>query len=41
MEKGTGIQKYVAYLIKGEDEKGPFEVYRRYSEFDALRIHMI
>ena len=29
--------KFVAYLIKGEDDLGPFEGNRRYNEFYALR----
>lgn len=37
MVKDSGILKYTTYLIKGEDEKGAFEVARRYSEFDTLR----
>jgi hypothetical protein len=27
----------VKYTVKGEDEKGPFESYRRFNEFFALQ----
>jgi len=29
--------KYTAYTIKGTDKNGPFEVIRRYSDFDKIR----
>lgn len=40
MQKGSTLSKYTAYLVAGEDSKGRFEIYRRYSEFDALRALM-
>ena len=36
VQKGSTLSKYTAYVIVGEDEKGKFEVLRRYSEFDSL-----
>lgn len=36
VQKGSTLSKYTAYIIVGEDEKGKFEVLRRYSEFDSL-----
>ena len=29
------------YLIKGNDKDGPFEVYRRFSDFNTLRKAMV
>lgn len=37
LEKGSGLNKYTVYLIRGEDKDGQIEVYRRFSEFYALR----
>ena len=31
------VQKYVVYTIKGVDEDGAFETYRRFSNFHFLR----
>jgi len=31
------FNKYVVYTIKGSDKNGPFEVIRRYSDFDKIR----
>jgi sorting nexin-1/2 len=32
-----GMSKYVLYTIKGTDKDGPFEAFRRYSDFFHLR----
>ncbi|KRX09015.1 Phox homologous domain [Pseudocohnilembus persalinus] len=32
-----GVSKYILYCVKGEDKQGVFEVYRRFSDFYALR----
>jgi len=31
------FNKYVVYTVKGTDKNGPFEVIRRYSDFDRIR----
>ena len=33
LQKGSGLNKYTVYLIKGEDRNGIIEVYRRFNEF--------
>ena len=35
--KKEGISKYIIYTVKGVDREGPFDVFRRYSEFVVLR----
>lgn len=35
------INKYVIYAIRGSDNDGSFEIYRRYSDFNNLRKVMI
>ncbi len=32
-----GVQKYVVYTLKGIDLDGPFETYRRFSNFHYIR----
>lgn len=39
--KKDALRKYVVYCIKGIDQKGEYEVYRRYSEFLLLRNEMV
>lgn len=36
-----GVQKYILYTIRGADRKGNFEVLRRFSDFLALRTHLV
>lgn len=36
-----GINKYVLYKISGQDAEGPFEIFRRYSDFDKLREALV
>lgn len=36
-----GINKYVIYSIRGNDNDGSFEVFRRYSDFNTLRKTMV
>jgi len=36
-QKGSGLNKHVAYRIKGADSLGEIDIYRRYSEFDQFR----
>ncbi len=38
---GSGIGKYVAYVIRGKDRDGEFEIQRRYKEFDLLHEKLI
>jgi sorting nexin-1/2 len=35
------INKYVVYAIRGTDNDGSFEIYRRYSDFHNLRKTMV
>lgn len=35
------MSSYTVYCIKGNDKNGPFEIYRRYNEFHALREVMV
>ena len=37
----TSMGKHVTYGIKGEDRSGVFEIYRRYSDFFALREYFV
>lgn len=35
------MNKFVVYKVHGLDDKGSFEVYRRYSDFEALRAALV
>ena len=35
------MKKHTVYLIKGNDKNGTFEVYRRFNEFNEMRIAMV
>ena len=39
--KESGLTKYVAYLVKGSDTNGNFEVFRRFSDFFTLRETLV
>lgn len=41
VEKDNGVKKYIVYTVKGEDEEGNFQVYRRYSDFFLLREKLV
>ena len=32
---------FMTYQVRGEDNEGPFEIRRRYKEFDALRSALL
>lgn len=38
---GSGPSKHHAYRVKGSDHYGDLEVFRRYREFDRLRLLFI
>lgn len=35
--KDGGMQKFIVYTVKGKDKDGPYEAFRRYSDFTYLR----
>lgn len=35
------MSKYILYTVKGEDKDGTFEVFRRYSDFYAVRAVLV
>ena len=37
IERDSGVSKFTVYTIKGNDRDGPFETYRRYSDFSILK----
>lgn len=39
--KGSTFTKYTAYIIKGHDKNGEINIYRRFSEFHALRTALV
>lgn len=41
IEKDSGVHKYIVYTIKGADKDGPFETYRRYSDFNVLKKFLV
>jgi hypothetical protein len=41
MTKDAGLSKHTIYNVKGMDNQGQFDVYRRFNEFYALREYMV
>ncbi len=41
IEKDGGVHKYIVYTVKGSDRDGPFETFRRYSDFSVLKKFLI
>ena len=39
--KEDGLIKHVEYRVSGQDQKGNFEVYRRYKDFKVLRSILV
>lgn len=38
--KKEGVSQHVVYTVKGEDKLGTFEVLRRFSDFDSLKVFL-
>ncbi|CAG9333314.1 unnamed protein product [Blepharisma stoltei] len=40
IQEDSPFSRHVLYLVHGEDSSGPFEVHRRYSDFQTLRTQL-
>ena len=41
MTKDAGLSKHTIYNVKGMDNLGQFDIYRRYNDFYALRDYLV
>lgn len=39
--KDAGLSKHTIYNVKGMDNFGQFDIYRRYNDFHALRDYLV